>query len=91
MPYVFGRLTNKTPRALALSAVIQNYWISFINGLDPNDNHGQKRRFLRLFNVNCIQISSIILGPQWDKYTLNQQVSVGVSMRNTIPLKPFRS
>ena len=91
MPYVFGRLMNKTPRAIALSAVIQDYWISFINDLDPNDNHGQKRKFLRLFKVNYIQVSSTILGPRWDKYTSNQQVSKGFSMINTIPLKPFRA
>lgn len=61
MPYVFGKLMNKTPRAMSLSAVIQNYWISFINGLDPNDNHGQRRTFLRPLKFYYIQIANIHL------------------------------
>ena len=46
IPYVFGTLMNKTPKAMALSAIIQNYWISFVNNLNPNDNHGEERRSL---------------------------------------------
>lgn len=48
---------NKTPRATALSAIMQNYWISFVNGLDPNDNHGEQRRLTHwgtfLHKVDC--------------------------------------
>ncbi|KJA28219.1 hypothetical protein HYPSUDRAFT_34618 [Hypholoma sublateritium FD-334 SS-4] len=43
LPYVFGSLINKTPSAAALSVIMQNYWISFVNDLDPNDSCGQKR------------------------------------------------
>ncbi|KAF8154292.1 esterase 1 [Crassisporium funariophilum] len=41
--YVFNTLAKITPTAVALSSVMQDYWISFATNLDPNDNHGNKR------------------------------------------------
>ncbi|KJA28262.1 hypothetical protein HYPSUDRAFT_129787 [Hypholoma sublateritium FD-334 SS-4] len=43
IPYVFGRLMNVTPRASALSTIMQDYWISFVDTLDPNDHRGSER------------------------------------------------
>ncbi|KAF8890726.1 triacylglycerol lipase 3 [Infundibulicybe gibba] len=41
--YVFGVLANPTPTAISLSGIMQDYWISFVNSLDPNDGLGNKR------------------------------------------------
>lgn len=49
IPYVLGRLMNKTEHSAVLSTIIQNYWISFVNGLNPNDNNGIKRTCTVLF------------------------------------------
>ena len=70
IPYVFGRLMNVTPRASALSTIMQDYWISFVNSLDPNDNRGNKRRAASL-PASCIQYLTIYLN----------QVPIGRSTR----------
>ncbi|KAF8890725.1 esterase 1 [Infundibulicybe gibba] len=41
--YVFNTLANPTPTAISLSGIMQDYWISFVNSLDPNDGLGNKR------------------------------------------------
>ncbi|KAF8181105.1 esterase 1 [Pholiota molesta] len=41
--YVFNTLINKTPTAQALSIAMQDYWLSFVTSLTPNDGRGSKR------------------------------------------------
>lgn len=43
IPFIFGTLTNVSSQALALSAMMQDYWISFATNLDSNDSYGSKR------------------------------------------------
>ncbi|KAF9472628.1 alpha/beta-hydrolase [Pholiota conissans] len=43
--YVFNQLINKTPTAQALSITMQDYWLSFVTSLTPNDGRGSKRPF----------------------------------------------
>lgn len=73
LPYVFGNLINKTPSAAALSVIMQNYWISFVNDMDPNDSHGQTRRSCR---CSCYLAELILIesGPHWEQYTSKNQV-----------------
>ncbi|KAF9559014.1 esterase 1 [Agrocybe pediades] len=42
--YVFNILANRTANAVALSSIMQDYWISFAISLDPNDKHGNASR-----------------------------------------------
>jgi len=42
--YVFNILANRTPNAVGLSSIMQDYWISFAVSLNPNDNHGNVSR-----------------------------------------------
>ncbi|KAF8170778.1 esterase 1 [Pholiota molesta] len=41
--YVFNTLIKKTPTAQALSTAMQDYWLSFVTSLSPNDGRGSKR------------------------------------------------
>jgi acetylcholinesterase len=41
--YVFNTLINKTSTAQALSIAMQDYWLSFVTSLTPNDGRGSKR------------------------------------------------
>ncbi|KAF4612371.1 hypothetical protein D9613_003952 [Agrocybe pediades] len=37
---IFGNLANRSPAAVLLSTVMQDYWLSFVTSLSPNDNSG---------------------------------------------------
>ena len=48
LPFIFNTLNQtETPSsALTLARIMQDYWISFVTNLDPNDDHGFKRTSL---------------------------------------------
>lgn len=46
IPYVFGTLDGVSDRGMDLSMIMQDYWISFVTFLDPNDDHGEKRKIM---------------------------------------------
>ncbi|KAF9484148.1 triacylglycerol lipase 3 [Pholiota conissans] len=50
--YVFNTLINKTPTAQALSITMQDYWLSFVTSLTPNDGRGSKRPFWQQYTPN---------------------------------------
>ncbi len=69
-PLRFRAPHDVTPRASALSTIMQDYWISFVNTLDPNDNRGNKRKAASL-PTQSIQYLNIYL----------DQVPIGRSTR----------
>ena len=78
LPYVFGSLINKTPSAAALSVIMQDYWISFVNNLDPNDSHGQTRRSCRyscylaelVFNCSRASLGTVYIQESGEEFDL---------------------
>lgn len=48
LDYVFNTLVNKTPTAIALSRNIQDYWLSFVTSLTPNDGRGARRKCMHI-------------------------------------------
>ncbi|KAF9472682.1 extracellular triacylglycerol lipase precursor [Pholiota conissans] len=50
--YVFNTLINKTPTAQALSITMQDYWLSFVTSLTPNDGRGSRRPFWQQYTSN---------------------------------------
>lgn len=50
IPFVFGEFSSlSSPAQVILSHNTIDYWVSFVNGLNPNDGHGNKFRMSSSF------------------------------------------
>ncbi|KAJ7889615.1 esterase 1 [Mycena leptocephala] len=58
LPYIYGGITG--PDKVALSVMMQDYWISFATSLDPNDGKGSTRPTWEEYGVDqrIIQLNS---------------------------------